>query len=306
MNVKEFNHIVSGEAGEMGRNNLYSIEIFLPRGHKNGGIGGYFGDFYTGADEGNTKFLSYKAKTVTIPGKSLGTIEAKRFGPVYKVANDLIIDTVSMTFMCSADYAEHRFFEGWIAGIMGAVKPGTGMSAGQKARQLYTVSYYYDYVGQVNIIPLDRQGGASANIVLMEAYPTNVGPIEMAWGDAGEISNFTVTWSFKDWNHTSTTSGWSADSSDIPTGSAYESDTKTRVAPGDDGTRETAYTSTRDYDHPKEGKIQHHKSREAPNRKEAYEQESADGTRIAYVPHETKRAPAKEGSSQFDGFGDAF
>tara|TARA_B100000959_G_C14948145_1_gene610703 strand:- start:597 stop:1478 length:882 start_codon:yes stop_codon:yes gene_type:complete len=292
MNVKEFNHIVSGEAGEMGRNNLYSIEIYLPRGHKNGGIGGHFGDFYTGTDEGGTKFLSYKAKTVTIPGKSLGTIEAKRFGPVYKVANDLIIDTVSMTFMCSADYAEHRFFEGWIAGIMGAVKPGTGMSAGQKTRQLYTVSYYYDYVGQVNIIPLDRQGGASANIVLMEAYPTNVGPIEMAWGDAGEISNFTVTWSFKDWNHTSVT-GWSADGRDsIATGANYESDTKFQDSV-DRKERKDAYKFG-------EGVVPEY--RDAPGNTGDlgnYEQVSADGTRISTVPHETKRAPGKEGSGQY-------
>ena len=292
MNVSEFNHIVSGEAGEMGRNNLYSIEIYLPRGHKNGGIGGYFGDFYTGADENNTKFLYYKAKQVTIPGKSLGTIEAKRFGPVYKVANDLIIDTVSMTFMCSADYAEHKFFEGWIAGIMGAVAPGTGMSAGQKARQLYTVSYYYDYVGQVNIIPLDRQGGASANIVMMEAYPTNVGPIEMAWGETGEIANFTVTWSFKDWNHTSVT-GWSADGrSSIATGANYESDAKLQEAV-DRKKRKDAYQFG-------EGVVP--EFRDAPGNTGDlgdYKQISADGTRINKVPHETKRAPGKEGSGQY-------
>ena len=199
MRVSDFNKIVSGEPAELARNNLYSIEVYMPQGH-----GGEFGNFYTRGDEAGIKEkLSYMAKSVTLPSKALGTIPAKRFGPVYKVANDLTIDTASMTFMCSEDYREHLFFDGWISGIMGQIH-------NPKDRQVYTLSYYYDYVGQVNIIPLDRQGGAVADIVLMEAYPTNVGPIEFAWGTAGEVANFQVTWSFKDWNHTNP-AGWSAD-----------------------------------------------------------------------------------------------
>ena len=200
MRVSEFNNIVQGNDMDLARNNLYSIEIYMPRGWWHG----EFGKFYTDGDlPGIREKLSYMAKTVTLPQKALGTIPAKRFGPVYKVANDLILDTASMTFMCSADYKEHLFFDGWISGIMGQIK-------NPKTRQVYTLSYYNDYVGQVNIIPLDRQGTAAAQVTLMDAYPTNVGPIEFAWGDAGEVATFTVEWSFYDWNHTQP-AGWSAD-----------------------------------------------------------------------------------------------
>ena len=199
MRVSEFNNIVSGKDGDLARNNLYSIEVYMPRGH-----GGEFGNFYTRGDlPGIKEKLSYMAKTVTLPSKALGTMDTKRFGPVGKVANDLIIDTASMTFMCSADYKEHLFFDGWISGIMGQIK-------NPKTRQEYTLSYYNDYVSQVNIIPLDRQGGAAAQVTLKEAYPTNLGPIEFAWSDAGEVATFTVTWTFRDWNHTQT-AGWWAD-----------------------------------------------------------------------------------------------
>ena len=257
----------------------------MPREH-----GGNFGTFYNDGDTGDTMFLSYMAKTVTLPGKSLGTIDAKRFGPIYKVANDLIIDTVSMTFNCSADYKEHKFFEGWIAGIMGAVQTGTGSTVGG-IRQLYTLSYYYDYVGQVNIIPLDRQGGAAAQVTLMEAYPTNVGPIEFAWGDTGEIANFTVTWSFKDWNYTDT-DGWWADTDrdgsefrsnkyrEQPKGADYPGlgyvPHKTKEPPGQDGSRPDKFPDT------------------------VYKQQFADGTVISTVPHKTKEAPGKEGSGQYE------
>jgi len=229
MQVSDFNHVIGGE--DFARNNMYSIEIYMPRGHDGMGMSGtesgLLGKFYTGADKerGGAKFLSYKAKQVSIPGKTLGTMDLKRFGPISKVANDLIIDTTSMTFMCGEDYAEHRFFDGWISAIMGQVKHGTGVSDNSPKidhRQVYTLSYYMDYVSEVRIIPLDRQGGAIANVVLIEAYPTNIGPIEFLWGETGEIATFTVTWTFRDWNHTDPAGGWWADSNTLAQGSVME------------------------------------------------------------------------------------
>jgi len=217
MQISDFNLLLqAGRETDFQRPNLYSIEIGLPApGSATNGTG-FFGKFYNMGDEGDTKGLSYMAKSVSVPGKSIGTIDAKRFGPVFKVANDMIVDTVSMTFMLSEDWREHKFFDGWVSGIMGHVKEGTGTTVG-KNRQLYTLSYYEEYVSSVSIIPLDRQGGAVATIYLHEAYPTNVGPVEMAWGEAGEIATFNVTWSFRDWFHVKP-EGWWADTSDKPDG----------------------------------------------------------------------------------------
>ena len=227
MKISELNEVIGGE--DFARNNLYSIEIYMPRGHKGMGASGgkgYLGEFYTGADKekGGAKFLSYKSKQVSLPGKSLGTMDGKRFGPVFKVANDLIVDTTTMIFMCGEDYAEHRFFDGWLSAIIGQVKHGTGhsMKSPRKHRQVYTMSYYEDYIGQVHIIPLDRQGGAIANVVLMEAYPSNVGPIEYTWGSDSEIAQFTVTWTFRDWNHIDPETGWWADPDPKKTGEPFD------------------------------------------------------------------------------------
>ena len=228
MQVSDFNEVITKE--DFARNNLYSIEIYMPKGHKYMGMsggGGYLGEFYTGVEKekGGTKFLSYKAKQVSIPGKSLGTIDVKRFGPIFKVANDLIIDTVTMTFMIGEDYAEHRFFDGWIAAVMGQVKHGTGVSKNSPKpshRQVYTLSYYSDYIAsEIRIIPLDRQGGAIANIALIEEFPSALGPVEYMWGSEGEIATFTVTWAFRDWNHTDPGHGWWADSDTNATGGKF-------------------------------------------------------------------------------------
>lgn len=197
MKVSEFSNVVAGD--DLARSNLFSIEVYPPANLN------VLGPFYNAGELGGAiENLSYKAKQVSIPGKSIGTIDNKRFGPIFKVANDLIVDTVAMTFMCSEDYKEHRFFDGWVSAIMGTV------GEQPKPRQLYTVSYYDDYVSKVRIIPLDRRGGAVATVELIEAYPSALGPIEYTWGD-GQVAEFTVTWTFRDWHHL-TPDGWWADS----------------------------------------------------------------------------------------------
>tara|TARA_B110000881_G_C18483463_1_gene467833 strand:+ start:376 stop:1008 length:633 start_codon:yes stop_codon:yes gene_type:complete len=187
MEIKDFNNQML--LGDYARTNLFTVQIYAPA---------KLGKFYNGGDEASTQSLAYRVKNVSLPGKTLGTIEARRFGPVFKVANDLIVDTVAMTVICSTDYREHRFFEGWIAAAL-----GRGMD---ETRQIYTLSYYESYVSSVDIIPLEKEisketgsiAEKAAHVTLIEAYPTNVGPIEMAWGDASEIATFTVTFSFRD------------------------------------------------------------------------------------------------------------
>ena len=224
MNIKEFNKVIALD--DLARPNLYSIQIYMPAGFKGIGTIPKTG-FYNLADTviGANGQLSYMAKAVSVPGKSIGTIDAKRFGPVFKVANDLIVDTVSMTFMLSEDWKEHKFFDGWLSGIMGSVAPGTGSTSGE--RTMYTVSYYQDYISQVEIIPLDRQGGVASIIVLHEAYPTNIGPVELAWGDSGEVATFTVTWSFRDWYHTGP-DGWWAEPEGTPAEGSVMGDVKSQ------------------------------------------------------------------------------
>lgn len=179
------NQYVVGD--DYARNNLYEVQVGLPPG---------LGAFYNNAQSISTDRLSYMIKQVTVPGKSLGTIDARRFGPVFKVANDMIVDTVAMTVMLSTDYREHALFEGWISAVTGVVKA-------QDKRQKYTLSYYEQYVSWVDIIPVLRVGeSAPVKISLEEAYPTNVGPIELSWGSDGQVAEFNVTWSFRDWHYT--------------------------------------------------------------------------------------------------------
>ena len=187
MHVSQFQN-QTNVGDDYARNNLYAVEIGLPSG---------LPGFYNNAQSQGNENLSYRVKQVTLPGKSLGTIDARRFGPVFKVANDMIVDTVAMTMMLSPDYREHALFEGWISAVS-----GFNADVVEGKQQKYTLAYYEQYISWVNIIPLNRQFENEASaIILEEAYPTNVGPVELSWGSEGQVAEFTLTWSFRDWHY---------------------------------------------------------------------------------------------------------
>ena len=140
--------------------------------------------------------VSFTTKEVSLPGKQLGSETTKRFGTIFKVANDLIIDSVSMTIICNSDMRERIFFEGWLSSIAG--RNQEGMLDNDHA-ELGAMMYYNDYISEIIIKTLHRDGKAAYAVKLMEAYPTAVSPIQLAWGDAGEVAQFQVTFAIRDW-----------------------------------------------------------------------------------------------------------
>jgi|LWDU01.1.fsa_nt_gi hypothetical protein len=200
------------KSGDFARNNLYDIRFGFIKNQN---------DFYTKAgrdyDPGDLHFM---ARNATFPGKSLGTIDTKRFGAIFKVANDAIIDSVSMTIMCSEDMRERLFFEGWINSIYGSTSSnyiqGLGnYSENRKNREkVYRMKYYDDYTTSVYVSSLTRKDlQVGYEVEMFDAYPINIGPIDMSAGTDGEVATFTVTFTMRDWHAVaaSTIKYWSQD-----------------------------------------------------------------------------------------------
>jgi len=190
MNVSQFGAII--RKGDLARTNLFRAVVTKPPK-----LVDY--KWYNGGNTVLEPELSFMIKNIQIPQKALGTIDVKRYGAIFKVANDVISDQVTCTIMCSQDYSEHKFFEGWMSAIYN--KHGTvgwdqwGRGNGTSTTNHYSMMYYDDYISSIYINTLDRQGAETSKITLKEAYPTNIGAIDMQWGD-GDIAQFTVTFTF--------------------------------------------------------------------------------------------------------------
>jgi hypothetical protein len=131
--------------------------------------------------------LPMMIKTTQLPGKQLGEIQVKRFGAGFKMANDVILDVLSITVMCSSDMSERRFFHDWIERIYGA--------GGERE---YRMAYYDEYAATATITTFDRQFHKKHNIQLQEVWPNSIGPVELSW-ESSEVSTFTVNLTYRNW-----------------------------------------------------------------------------------------------------------
>ena len=200
MNVNQFQNQVSGYM-DYGRTNLFQVSI-----------PGSWGDAYNLSEyDGNE--IRFMAKGASLPGKSLGTIDVKRFGAIYKIANDAIVDTFPMTVMCSGDMRERKFFDAWISGIHGQ---DATMTSGA---DLFRMKYYDDYTSIVIIESFGRDGSVEYSAVLQEAYPTSLGAVDLSW-DTGDIATFTVNFTYRNWVEvpSSNPATWQFGSEAAPTG----------------------------------------------------------------------------------------
>jgi len=183
MNVNQFANQLSDKL-DYGRTNLFQVTI-----------PGTWQDSYN-LSEYNGTDLRFMAKAASLPGKSLGTIDVKRFGAIYKVANDAIVDQFSITVLCSGDMKERKFFDAWISGIHGQTKDN--YTDGQTNSDLYRMMYYDEYINKVYVESFGRDGKCEYMVELQEAYPTNLGAVDLSW-DTGDVATFTVAFTFRNW-----------------------------------------------------------------------------------------------------------
>lgn len=196
MKVEDFNKQL--KSGDYARSNLYTMHF----GH----IASQKLFYREIARNLNIDDLSFMSKNVTLPAKSLGTLDVKRFGAAFKLANDVIVDTMTMTIICNSDMRERVFFENWMAFIGGRTLASKSTnSSGGGAEKIYRMAYYDDYVTSLFITMQNRRKVNTYEVECFEAFPTNVGPVELAWGDSSETVSFTVTFAIRDWEATPTT-----------------------------------------------------------------------------------------------------
>ena len=131
--------------------------------------------------------ISMRCETVTLPGRTLSTVDDTNIhGPRRQVVDGVMYaDSVSMTFQSSADGAERVAFEKW---QHRAFNPKT-----------WQMGYYNHYVGTVEIYLLDNQMQRRYGIQLMQAFPKILGDVTLSGGASSEILKWNVEMNFRYW-----------------------------------------------------------------------------------------------------------
>jgi hypothetical protein len=93
-------------------------------------------------------------------------------------------DNLSINFYLDREMTIKRFFDAWIDSVVN--------------RQTSTVGYYNTYITDIQIHQLDEQDVSNYGVILKEAYPIAVNPVQLDMGNVN-VSRLSVTFAYKKW-----------------------------------------------------------------------------------------------------------
>ena len=156
----------------------------------NGSINETAEQYYAGSQEfrgdGTVKQVSLACENISFPGRNIDTTEDTNiYGPVRNIATGFSYADITATFRCSRDMREKRYFETW---QKLSYNPAT-----------WSMQYYEDYVGAVQIFQLDDNDERTYGVELIEAFPKTIEAQQLDYSSTDQINKLNVTFSYRWW-----------------------------------------------------------------------------------------------------------
>ena len=132
------------------------------------------------------KQTSLACESISFPGRNIDTTEDTNiYGPVRNIATGFSYADITATFRCSRDMREKRYFEAW---QKLSYNPAT-----------WSMQYYEDYVGAVQIFQLDDNDERTYGVELIEAFPKTIEAQQLDYSSTDQINKLNVTFSYRWW-----------------------------------------------------------------------------------------------------------
>ena len=137
---------------------------------------------------GKMEALNLFTSACQIPSRDIVSSEFKEYGEVRHLGFNHQHADLTINYYCSEDLRERSFFEQWQDVIFNPRNKRMG--------------YYKDYTSKIEIIKYDASwSNQTARYEFNEAYPTNVGTLEMNQGEAN-VLELTMTFKFRNYTKT--------------------------------------------------------------------------------------------------------
>ena len=144
-----------------------------------------------------TRKFSFSCKTTSLPASNLSVITTDFYGRKINLPSiDRTFDNLQVTILNDEDFALRRLFERWIEHLA----PSSHVMATNAAVSSDPEDNVY---GKLTIRQLTKQGGdvnGSKGIYIFEgAFPTSISSIDLNWGTADAIEEFTIDFAYQYW-----------------------------------------------------------------------------------------------------------
>ena len=180
------NELLSKYHGDGGfsRPSRYEVLIIPPRGSNNNPISDDI------SDNEIIRKTSLACESISFPGRNIDTTtDTNIYGPTREIASGFSFAEVSATFRCSSDMKEKLYFETWQKQSFNT--------------QTWSMQYYEDYIGAVQIFQLDEEDNKVYGVELVEAFPKTIGAQTLDYSATDQIHKLTVGFSYRWWKNIS-------------------------------------------------------------------------------------------------------
>jgi hypothetical protein len=171
-NINTFRAALSGDGA---RPTLFEVEIYFPPA-----LAGTY----------PTEQSTLQCKASNLPASTVGIIEAPYFGRKVKLAGDRIFDDWTCTFINDENFNIRNALEFWSNSM-------DQLSTTQEQKRVNGANANPNsYVSNIIVKQYGKQGEVIKTYLLVNAFPTNVGQIDVSWENNDQIEEFDVQWSY--------------------------------------------------------------------------------------------------------------
>lgn len=130
--------------------------------------------------------LEFSCYECELPGKLIGTTPFRDYGPTVEIPFGGVYSPVNMNFYVSKNMIQKQLFSAWHEFIVSNLINND-------------VAYYQDITATVIITQYDEGGNEVYRVILEEAYPKNVGQMNLSWDTKNEVHKMNVEMTYRSW-----------------------------------------------------------------------------------------------------------
>lgn len=146
----------------------------------------------TGIIKDAKSLMSFHCKGVSIPQTQIGTVTVNYLGRPIKYPGNKQFDDLTTTIISDEGHAVRNNIESWMDKMQ-------RHSSINRAAAFDTKS---QYVSDMSVTSLTKVGDDDQVYTFKNCFPVGLDEVALAWDTNDSIMEFTVTWSYDWWEHT--------------------------------------------------------------------------------------------------------
>jgi hypothetical protein len=125
-----------------------------------------------------SRYLGMQCESAELPGRVLQTLDAKVYGPTFKVPYTSQYSDMNMTFLCTNEFYERKLFDRWIEAIHPTDTYNLRFAKGEEGGGTR-------YLSNIKVVQYDDFIRQIFAVELMDAFPIGISSQPLSWSEEG-------------------------------------------------------------------------------------------------------------------------